>query len=144
MIAWVCRLADSVRHRARLRRWSPDQAAGRHGEDLAHRRLERQGFIVIARNYRPPGGDCEIDLVAWEGGTLVFVEVKSRRSDEYAAPDRNIGEDKRRALIRAARGYARRAEVPWERVRFDVVSVVLAAPPVFTHVRDAFRVTPTL
>lgn len=135
---WLYRLADRARHAARKRSWPADAAAGRRGEDLAHRFLERQGFTVVARNYRPPSGHGEIDLVAWDQGTLVFVEVKARHSDEFGAPERNIDQEKRVQLFRAGRDYARRAGVPWERVRFDIVSVVLSSPPSVAHFRDAF------
>lgn len=134
LLEWV----DAARDRARRRRWPAYQAAGRRGEDLAHRWLEREGLIVVARNYRPPDGGGEIDLVAREGDTLVFVEVKSRHSQEFGAPERNVGEAKRTALERAARAYARRADVPWERVRFDVVSVMLEEPPRIRHQRAAW------
>ena len=70
---------------------------------------------------------------------LVFIEVKSRMTDEYGSPDRAIGLQKQSRLIRAAREYARHAEVPWERVRFDVVNVVFEAPPAVTHFRDALN-----
>jgi len=140
MLNWLLRLADAARHRARLKRVPADQALGRRGEDLAHRYLERQGFRVVARNHRPPSGDGEIDLVAWEGGTLAFIEVKCRSSSEHGAPDRNVDADKQRALVRAACHYARQAGVPLERVRFDVVSVVLEGRPKVTHRRDTIRV----
>jgi putative endonuclease len=78
-------------------------------------------------------------LIGWEGEALVIAEVKSRRTDEYGTPDRAIGQEKRMALIRAAREFARHAEVSWERVRFDVVTVVFAAPPLVQHFRDVFR-----
>jgi putative endonuclease len=144
VIGWLLRLADAARHRARMRRWEPSQAIGRRGEDLAHRFLERHGFSVVARNYRPPAGRGEIDLVAWERETLVFVEVKSRRSDDFGSPERNVDENKRTALVRAGRDYARRAGVPWDRVRFDMVSVVLSDPPAVAHSRDAFNAGRTL
>jgi putative endonuclease len=137
-------MADSARHSARMRRWEKSQALGRRGEDLAHRYLERAGFSVVARNYRPPSGSGEIDLVAWERGTLVFVEVKTRQSDEFGAPERNVDEEKRTALVRAGRDYARRAGVPWERVRFDLMSIVLSNPPALTHSKDAFDAGRTL
>ena len=63
---------------------------GQHGEDLAHRWLRRNGFTVVARNWRPPQGGGEIDIVAWEGDSLVFVEVKSRASGDWSAPERDI------------------------------------------------------
>lgn len=140
MIGWLLRLADEARHRARLRRWEPAQALGRRGEDLAHRFLERMGMKVVARNYRTPSGSGEVDLVAWDGDTLVMIEVKCRRAEEVAAPERNVDVEKIRRMARAARDYARRASVPWERVRFDVVSVVLSRPPILRHWRDAFPV----
>jgi uncharacterized protein (TIGR00252 family) len=127
VIGWLLRLSDSARHGARSRRWTSDQAVGRRGEDLAHRYLEEQGFRVVARNWRPSAGPGEIDLIAWEAETLVFVEVKTRRNDEFGAPDRNIDAEKRSALVRAARNYARRAGVPWDRVRFVETGGTVAA-----------------
>lgn len=139
MIGWMLRLSDAARDRARRRRSAPDQAAGRRGEDLAHRYLERQGMQVVARNWRPSAGHGEIDLIAWERETLVFVEVKARGNTEYGAPDRNVDAEKRAALVRASQNYARRAGIAWERVRLDLVSVILSDPPEITHVADAFR-----
>jgi putative endonuclease len=118
--------------------WESGQALGRRGEDLAHRYLERQGMTIVARNYRTATGSAEADLVAWERDTLVFVEIKTRTTDEYGPPDRAIGEEKRRAIVRAAADYGRRAGVPEEEVRFDVINVVLSNPPSFEHIRDAF------
>jgi putative endonuclease len=134
----MLRLADAARDRARRRRSTVEQAAGRRGEDLAHRYLEARGMQVVARNWRPSAGHGEIDLVAWERDTLVFVEVKARRSDEYGAPGRNVDAEKRQALVRASRNYARRAGVPWERVRLDLVSVILNESPEISHTKDAF------
>jgi putative endonuclease len=143
-MSWLYRLADRARHRVRKRRWDPAQAAGRRGEDLAHRYLERRGFTVVARNYRPPSGGGEIDLVAWQGDTLVFVEVKSRAKDEFGAPERNVDQEKRAALLRTGRDYARRAGVPWERVRFDLLSILFTEPPSINHRADAFAALQTL
>jgi putative endonuclease len=128
---------DWLRHVRRRRIWSADAAMGRHGEDLAHRFLRRQGFTIVARNYRLAAGDAEADLVAWEGQTLVFVEVKSRASGEYGPPERAIGADKRAHLLRVAREYSRKTETPWERVRFDVVTVMLTEPPQLRLRRNA-------
>jgi putative endonuclease len=141
---WLLRLSDAVRDRGRRRFWPADQAAGRRGEDLAHRYLERRGMTVVARNWQPSVGAGEIDLVAWEGDRLVFVEVKARGRDDFGDPERNVDARKREALTRAARNYARRAGVAWERVRFDLVSVILADPPAISHRQDAFRPNRTL
>jgi putative endonuclease len=140
VISLLYRLADSARHRARRRRSSADIAAGRRGEDLAHRFLRRQGFTVVARNYRPrAAGAGEVDLIAWEHDYLAFVEVKSRATDEFGAPERAVDPEKQAHLERAAREYARRARVDWDFVRFDIVSVLLTAPPKIELLRDAFR-----
>ncbi len=144
MIAWLLRFSDTVRDRGHRRFWPPDQATGRRGEDLAHRYLERRGMTVVARNWQPSVGQGEIDLVAWEGERLVFVEVKARGNDDFSAPERNVDERKRDAVTRAARNYARRAGVDWERVRFDLVSVVFSDPPAISHRKDAFRPNRTL
>jgi putative endonuclease len=130
-------LFDWLRHLRRQRTWSPGQASGRHGEDLVHRFLRRQGFRIVARNYRLPSGDAEADLVAWEGDDLVFVEVKSRKTADYGPPERAIGEEKRKHLLRVAREYTRKTQTPWERVRFDVVTVILSKPPLLTLYRQA-------
>lgn len=136
MMSQLLALADALRHRGRSRHWPEDQAVGRRGEDIAHRFLQRAGVIIVARNYRMESGAGEVDLIGWDQETLVFVEVKTRRSDEYGDPDRAIGSEKLRHLTRAARDYARHAEVPWEKVRFDIVNVILRTPPSVTHFRD--------
>lgn len=129
---------DLLRHHGRRRDMTEDHALGRRGEDIAHRFLQRAGIVIVDRNYRMASGGGEVDLVGWEADTLVFVEVKSRKTNEYGAPDRAVGLQKQLRLIRAAREYARHAEVPWQKVRFDVVNVVFSTPPAVTHFRDAF------
>ncbi|MGI8744735.1 MAG: YraN family protein [Bryobacteraceae bacterium] len=143
MLGFVYRIADSLRHTARKRLWAPDQATGRRGEDIAHRFLQRAGIVVVCRNYRVATGAGEIDLVGWENDRLVFIEVKARQTGEYGAPDRAIGFEKKQSLLRAARDYARHAEAPWEKVRFDVVNVLLGTPPRVTHFRDVMRTSGT-
>jgi putative endonuclease len=137
MLARLYELADLLRNRARKRRMTEDHALGRRGEDIAHRFLQRAGFVIVDRNFRMASGAGEVDLIGWEGDTLVFIEVKSRRTEDYGSPDRAIGIEKQTSLIRAAREYARHAEVPWQKVRFDVVNVVFSTPPAVTHLRDA-------
>src|SRR5215475_8633611 len=127
------RAADRIRRR----RYAGNH--GRVGEDLAHRHLRRQGCIIVARNYRPPATPGEIDLVAWEADRLVFVEVKTRTSEDFGAPDAAVDHEKRRRLLWAAMEYARRANVPWEKTRFDIVSVLLNDESKIQWQRDAFR-----
>jgi putative endonuclease len=126
--------AELLRQHARRRHRTDDHALGRRGEDIAKRFLQRVGIIIVDRNYRMAS---EVDLVGWEGDTLVFVEPKSRQSDEHGAPDRAIGLQEQTNLIRAAREYAQKAGVPWQKVRFDVVNVVFETlRPAITHFRD--------
>ena len=127
-LAPLYRIADRLRY---LRHGD----TGKRGEDLAHRYLRAKGFIVAARNWRPPQGGGEIDIVAWEGDWLVFVEVKTRTSAEWSAPERDIDAEKIHTLRRAARDYIRRANADESRVRFDAVSVTGRT---INHLRDAF------
>jgi len=132
VIGFLYRAADAVRHRLR-----PDDH-GRLGEDLAHRYLQKQGVTIVARRYRPPAGGGEIDLVGWQGETLVFIEVKTRATAEFGMPDRAVDAQKEGYLRHAGRDYARRAGVEWPRVRFDIVSIVLTNPPFIEWFPDAF------
>ncbi len=136
-------ILDRLRHARRRRTWDHDLAAGRRGEDLAHRFLRRQGYTIVARNYRLSSGDAEADLIAREGEDLVIVEVKTRASADFGPPERAVNPEKQRHLIRVAREYARKTDTPWERVRFDVVSIVLDNPlgdtPAITLLRSAFH-----
>jgi len=143
MLGPIYRLTDRARHFLR-RRMAPDLVAGRRGEDLAHRFLRKEGFTIVARNYRPRAGSGEIDLIAWERGTLAFIEVKTRASDEFGTPDRAVNAEKQRYILRAARDYARRANVGWDSVRFDILSVLLTKPPKIGFIRDAFSPNRTL
>jgi putative endonuclease len=96
------------------------QAAGGAAEEAAARFLERQGLAIVARNYRTRLG--EIDLVARDGATLVFVEVRMRSSDRYGGGAESIGWRKRSRIEAAARQYLSqlRREPP---CRFDVVTL---------------------
>lgn len=125
----ILQLLDRLRDIRRRKTWSPTLAAGRRGEDLAHRYLQHHGYTVVARNYRLSSGDAEADIVAWEQDVLAIVEVKSRASGEYGPPERAVGPEKRAHMARVAREFAARSSTPWEQVRFDVVTVLLTEPP---------------
>ena len=135
----IRRALDWLRHVRRSKTWSPALAAGRRGEDLALRFLQRQGFVVVARNYRMASGAGEADLIAWEKETLAGGEVKSRDTGEFGPPDRAIGEEKRAHMLRVARDYAARNGTPWEMVRLDVVTVLLTRPPSIVLFRGALK-----
>jgi putative endonuclease len=132
MIGLLYRAADRIRRR----RYAQDH--GRIGEDLAHRFLRARGCTVVARNYRTLSGSGEIDLVAWDGRKLAFIEVKTRGSREFGPPESAVDTEKRERVQQAARDYARRAEIPWRDTRFDIVSIVLDSPPRIEWLRDAF------
>jgi putative endonuclease len=115
---------------------APHLALGQRGERLAAEHLERLGYALVASNFRLPVGrnlrgalvQAEIDLIAYEGATLCFIEVKTRASDWFAAPEANVDLRKQRQISRAARAYRRTfglADAPY---RYDVVSVIL--PPI--------------
>ncbi len=130
---------DAGRQRLLARRVPGDKALGARGEDLAHRFLQRQGYTIVARNYRPPNGHREVDLIARQGRTLVIVEVKTRRREEFLPAERAVDAEKRRNLTRAAMSYVRRAHIPWDFVRFDIVTVILEPRPQLRHTPDAFH-----
>jgi putative endonuclease len=132
VIGLLYRAADA------LRRWKLADDHGRIGEDLAHRYLRKHGCTIVARRYRPPAGGGEIDIVAWHRSKLVFVEVKTRASGEFGSPERAVDQVKQAVLARTGRDYARRAEVEWHNVRFDIVSIILGRPPEVEWLQDAF------
>ena len=135
----ILTILDQLRHARRSRIWDRDKASGRRGEDLAHRFLRKQGYTIVARNYRLSSGDAEADLIARHGEDLVIVEVKTRATDEFGPPEQAVNPEKRRHLMRVAREYARKTNTPWEHMRFDIVSIVLREPPEITLLRAAFR-----
>ncbi len=117
---------------------APHLERGRQGELEAYRHLRRLGYTVVARNYRPRDGRGEVDLVAWDGPTLVFVEVKTRASEEFGSPESAIDSDKRRCLVRAAEDYLRRAGHDWDCARFDTVCVIWGRNVEVRVIKDAF------
>jgi putative endonuclease len=136
MISWLYKLGDALRRR----RYGSN--LGRIGEDMAHRFLRRRGCTVVARNYRTMSGSGEIDLVAWQGEILVFVEVKTRSTEEFGEPEAAVDSDKQERIRRAAQDYTRRARVHWGQTRFDIVSVVVGRSTRIDWRRDAFQVIP--
>jgi putative endonuclease len=106
---------------------------GRKGELLAAAYLQQAGYRLVASNFIVPVGrnsvgaivKVEIDLVAYDGPTLCFVEVKTRASDWFATPAANVDARKQRQITRAARAYRRLFGLAGEPYRYDVVSIVL-------------------
>jgi putative endonuclease len=110
---------------------------GRWGEAEAARYLRRLGMKILERNMRTPVG--EIDLIARQGRTLVFVEVKTRRSDAFGTPQEAVGPFKQRQILRAAQWYLGDGRGRGLQPRFDVVAVRPGPQgAVVEHIPDAF------
>jgi putative endonuclease len=103
---------------------SHNTTLGKTGEDLACAELQRRGYAIVARRFRTRVG--EIDIIARQGGALVFVEVKTRSSDRYGAPAEAVGWRKQRSQRAMAREYFARVGPPAGGCRFEVVAVLLA------------------
>jgi putative endonuclease len=84
----------------------------------------------------------ELDMVARHGDAIVFIEVKTRSTDEFGTPDQAVDREKRSHILRAAAAYMHAAQLPWDKARFDIVSVTLEAKPRIVHQRDAFARPP--
>lgn len=132
------RLGDRARQWREKFDLTPTQAMGRKGEDIAHRYLKGRGLHIIARRFRLPDGSGEVDIIARDKEVLVFVEVKTRRTQAFGGPERAIDPEKQRKLIRAARSYVSKAGANWSRIRFDIVTVILEGSAIVTHYEDAF------
>ena len=101
------------------------RSVGKRGEDAAARFLSQRGWTIVERNVRSRLG--EIDLVARDRGTLVFVEVKCRREPQGDPPEAAVTPDKQRRLGRLAAGYLKRHGLGEIACRFDVLAVTLDA-----------------
>lgn len=115
-----------------------DRKTGPQGENIAVSFLENQGYTLLDRNYRQRFG--EIDIVAEERGVLVFIEVKTRKSDRYGNPFEAVDIRKQRKLSRMAQEYISRNKMEHRDARFDVVAVRLRqdSSPEVELVRNAF------
>lgn len=115
------------------------KSLGNRGEDYAARYLRKQGYRILDRNVKL--GRYEIDIIAQEGETVVFVEVKTRSADDGIPPEINVGPEKQRRIIMAGNLYMQLHPDAECYYRFDVVSVLY--PPkgkrTVTLFRDAFQ-----
>lgn len=123
------------------RRWRLRNAdLGRRGEAAAADFLRGLGYKILEQTVRKKAG--ELDLVALDGRTVVFVEVKTRRSDGRGTPALAVDAEKRARLTRAALAYLKRHRLLEQATRFDVVAVVWPkadGEPQITHFRNAFE-----
>jgi putative endonuclease len=112
---------------------------GPRGENIAAKHLRNKGYRIIARNFTCPIG--EIDIIAREGPTLVFVEVKTRTHDD-PTPEEQVNYHKQQKLSRLAQFYLSRFGTPKPKARIDVVAVLWSdrGGPIIRHTPDAFDV----
>ena len=120
-------------------------ATGLAGEDAAFFYLRRKGYTVVARRWASGDVPGDVDLIAWQGSLLCFIEVKTRTARDATPAHASVDEDKRRILRRLARRYLRQLplDTPPE-TRFEVVSVYLipGQPAQLEHFEGAFHLVP--
>ncbi len=123
----------------RLLQWFKKEAqhlrTGRIGEAQAEKFLKKAGLKIIARNVRV--GSDELDLIAKQGDALIFVEVKTRASEDFGRPAAAVNRAKRKKLSRAAINFLRKHKLRPPYIRFDVVEVVGEEPEI-RHIQNAF------
>ncbi|MBN1269332.1 MAG: YraN family protein [Kiritimatiellae bacterium] len=119
----------------------PHIRQGLWGERVAARELKKKGHRILGRRVRFGRRD-ELDLVTRDGDTLVFVEVKTRGSEDFGRPAETVDRAKRHALSRAAVHYLQRLRQPPPYIRFDVVEIVGRedeGTPSVRHIENAFN-----
>jgi putative endonuclease len=111
---------------------------GERGEEIAVAFLQGQKFTIVERNFRCKGG--EVDIIARDGKTLVFVEVKARRNLSFGPPQLAVTPFKQRQISKAALTWLAQKKKFGASARFDVVAILIPdhAVPVIDHIRNAF------
>ena len=114
---------------------SKNTEIGHKGELIAIEYLKKAGYVIICSNYRFER--YEIDIIAREGDTLVFIEVKARNSARFGAPEEAIDDRKIDHILECANHYIE--DTQWmNRIRFDIITVRMDKGPAINHIRDAF------
>lgn len=126
-----------MRRRPERRTSDPRRSTARRGETLAAAFLRLKGYRIEARNWRCAFG--ELDIVAWQRRTLVFVEVKARTGRSAGAPEDAVDARKRQKLVRLAQAFLATWRGDPPPCRFDVISVEGTLIPRLRHLRAAFR-----
>jgi putative endonuclease len=141
--ARVLRRMDALAARLKRPSMTAHLATGSVGEREALFHLREMGYTVVARRWRTPKLRGDVDLIAWDGEWLCFVEVKTRSSRGVVPAEAAVGDEKQEMLRRMARAYLRGFPEPERKavpVRFDVVSVYLhPAGNEFEVQKGAFR-----
>ena len=113
------------------------QEIGKKGESTAVRYLKKEGYKIVEQNYRSKAG--EIDIIARDKKTLVFIEVKTRRSRSFGSPKWAVTPKKQKAISMAALTYLKKTNQTGANARFDVVSILVQGEaPQIELIRNAF------
>ncbi|HZB88078.1 MAG TPA: YraN family protein [Terracidiphilus sp.] len=136
----IAGLDGLARARGRAAELPAHLTTGLAGEDAAFFELRRKGYRVVARRWAAGDAPGDVDLIAWQGGVLCFIEVKTRTALDLTPAEAAVDEHKRATLRRLARRYLRQLPQPPDAVRFDVMSVYLISggPREVTHFEGAF------
>jgi len=119
-------LDQFARHRGTAEQMPAHLVTGTDGEDAAFFHLRRKGYTVVARRWSSGDRPGDIDLIAWQGPILCFIEVKTRTAHDATPPEAAVDEHKRDVLRRLARSFLHRLpQRDMPPVRFDVMSVYL-------------------
>ena len=111
---------------------------GKFGEELALRRIKRLGYKKIVRNFRCPFG--EVDIIARDGDTLVFMEIKTRKGRSIDYAKEAVNERKKRQISKVALAYMKSMDCSDVRARFDVVAISLGrGKPEIEVIKNAFE-----
>ncbi len=132
-----------ARARGRAARMPAHLAVGLEGEDAAFFHLRRKGYVIVARRWSSGDAPGDVDLIAWHGAMLCFIEVKTRTARDLTPAEAAVDNHKRATLRRLARRYVRQLPERPDAVRFDVISVYLVpgAPREITHFEGAFALS---
>ena len=111
---------------------------GQQGEQIAVTYLQQQGYRIQQQNYRCRRG--EIDIIAWDGATLVFVEVKTKSQTAFGPPQAMVHRRKQQTIAHVAMTYVQQYRLQDTALRFDVVAILFSVDglPAVTHVPAAF------
>lgn len=139
----IAGLDGLARVRGRAARFPVHLATGIAGEDAAFFELRRKGYTVVARRWSSGDAPGDMDLIAWKGDVLCFVEVKTRTARDLTPAESAVDDHKRATLRRLARRYLRQLPAMPDAVRFDVMSVYLVpgVPREVTHFEGAFTLS---
>lgn len=121
-----------TRHKKTLGNW---------GESIAADHLPKAGYRILAQNYRCPMG--EIDLIALCHDTLVFLEVKTRRSQNFGTPGESVSYRRQQRFVKTALHYIKETRRYNLSLRFDIIEILIQSPEEYTlnHIQNAFEYT---